>query len=188
MKVRIIPSLVVSLVLMPIIAVLVLSFRGSFRIRDLKIFGQIPAFSLTERGGEKKNLESLRSKVWILNFICSSCDNLSPLIMLEAQKISKALLFKENFRVVSVSSDPAKDSPQKLSEFASGWKADPFKWWFLTGTSPEFDHFIQSQPKFREKFILVDHLARIRGYYEAQDGRQMKQLLKDSKKLIKQAF
>jgi hypothetical protein len=38
------------------------------------------------------------------------------------------------------------------------------------------------------KLVLVDHLSRIRGYYDAEDGQQMKKLLRDSKDLLKKAF
>jgi len=188
MKIKLIPTLVLSLVLMPIIAVLVLTWRGSFQVNDLKVLGEVPPFQLTERSGTKKSLEDLKKNVWVLSFFCVTCNDLAPLVALESQKISKALLFKENFRMVTLALDPAKDSPSQIVEFASSWKADPFKWWFLTGSLEEVEKLKTMAPEPQSQFVLVDHLGRVRGQYELQDSAQMKQLLKDAKRLLKKAY
>jgi len=188
MKLKLIPTLVLSLVLMPMVAVLVFVARGSYRVNDLKILGEVSPFELIERSGEVKSLDSLKGKVWVLNFFCTVCNQLAPLVALESQKISKALLFKENFRLVTVTLDPNTDSIDKINEFAKSWQSDPFKWWYLRGSPDEIEKLksIGSQPS--SQFFLIDHLGRIRGRYDLEAGQQMKQLLKDSKKLIKQAF
>lgn len=199
MKIRAIPSLVLSLVAMPVVAILVLTYRGSFRVHDLKVLGEVTPFSLTERSGKPVTLDSLKGKVWVANFIFSSCTSQCPLILMEAQKISKALLFKENFRMVSVTIDPMNDTSEKLKTYADEWKADPFKWLFLTGSFSEIKNLMTQGLKLpsevegmevmhSSKLVLVDHLARVRGYYDAEDSHQMKQLLKDSKTLLKKAF
>ncbi|MFM8268567.1 MAG: SCO family protein, partial [Pseudomonadota bacterium] len=131
--------------------------------------------------------------------IFTSCTSQCPLIMMEAQKISKALLFKDNFRMVSVTIDPMTDTPSRLVKYANEWKADPFKWLFLTGSFSDVKTLMHEglqvptevegvELMHSSKLVLVDHLSRIRGYYDAEDGSQMKQLLKDSKSLLKKAF
>lgn len=188
MKIKIIPALVLSLVLMPIIAVLVLTWRGSFQVKDLAVLGEVNSFELTERSGEKRSSKDLKNKVWVLSFFCTSCNDLAPLVALESQKISKALLFKENFRMVTVTLDPERDTEILVKEFASEWKADPFKWWFLRGDSKEIEKLKAATPEPASQFALIDHLGRIRGHYELQDSGQMKQILKEAKRLLKKAY
>lgn len=199
MKIKTIPAIVLSLVAMPVMAIAFLTWRGSFQVRELKNFGEVKPFKLTERNGKEVTLDSLRGKVWVANFIFTSCTSQCPLIMMEAQKVSKALLFKENFRMVSVSIDPMSDTPERLSKYANEWKADPFKWLFLTGTFSEVKSFMHEglqvpteveavELMHSSKLVLVDHLSRIRGYYDAEDGAQMKKLLRDSKDLLKKSF
>lgn len=199
MRIRAIPALVISLVAMPVIAISFLAWRGSFQVRELKNFGEVTPFKLTERSGKSVNLESLRGKIWVANFIFTSCTSQCPLIMMEAEKVSKALLFKDNFRMVSVTIDPITDTPERLTRYAEEWKADPFKWLFLTGTFAEVKDFMHTGLKVptevegvelmhSSKLVLVDHLSRIRGYYDAEDSQQMKKLLKDAKELLKKSF
>ena len=194
-----IPAIVISLVTMPIIAISILAYRGSFRVNQLPVLGEVAPFKLKERSGKEIDLDKLKGKVWIANFIFTSCTSQCPLIMMEALKISKALLFKENFRMVSVTIDPDTDTPQRLTEYADKWKADPFKWFFLTGDYVEVKNLMQKGLKMpaevegvdmmhSSKFVLVDHFAQIRGYYDADDGMQMKKLLRDAKELLKKTF
>lgn len=39
--------------------------------------------------------------------------------------------------LLTVTFDPARDTPEKLAEYASQWKADPVRWHFLTGSAPD---------------------------------------------------
>ena len=199
MKIKTVPALVLSLVAMPVIAISFLAWKGSFQTKELKNFGEVAAFKLTERSGKEITLETLQGKVWVANFIFTSCTSQCPLIMMEAQKVSKALLFKDNFRMVSITIDPMTDSPERLTKYANEWKADPFKWLFLTGTFGDVKALMHDGLKVptevegvelmhSAKLVLVDHLSRIRGYYDAEDSKDMKKLLRDSKDLLKKAF
>ena len=39
--------------------------------------------------------------------------------------------------LLSITFDPARDTPERLAEYASQWKADPARWHFLTGSTKE---------------------------------------------------
>lgn len=101
--------------------------------------------------------------------------------------------------MVSITIDPMTDTTNRLTKYADDWKADPFKWLFLTGSYMDIKHLMQEGLKIpsevegvemmhSSKFVLVDSRSRIRGYYDAEDSNQMRALLKDSKELIKKAF
>ena len=199
MKIKTVPALVLSLVAMPVIAISFLAWKGSFQTKELKNFGEVAPFKLTDRSGKEITLETLRGKVWVANFIFTSCKSQCPLIMMEAQKVSKALLFKDNFRMVSITIDPMTDNSERLNKYADEWKADPFKWLFLNGKFEDIKALMHDGLKVptevegvelmhSAKLVLVDHLSRIRGYYDAEDSKDMKKLLRDSKDLLKKAF
>lgn len=199
MKWRPIPIIIISLVTMPIVAVLVLTLSGSFIVREPKVYGEVKPFELIERQENRVTLNDLKGKVWIASFIFTSCSAQCPLLMAEAQKIQSALRFKEHFRLVSITIDPERDTPEKLRNYALKFKADPYKWLFLTGKYKDVANLMREglqMPKevdgedlmHSSKFALVDHFGRIRGYYDSNDPSETRQLLKDAKLLIKKAF
>ena len=45
-------------------------------------------------------------------------------------------------RLVSISVDPANDTPERLAEYAAGFGADPERWLFLTGGEPQVHELV----------------------------------------------
>lgn len=186
-----------ALFFMPVISVAVLSFTNSFEVRELPVLKELPDFSLEERQGSEVTRDSLRGKVWIAAFVFANCESQCPMINQQMRKIQSALRFKERFRLVSITVDPERDTAEVLQRYADKLSADPYKWLFLTGSREEIN--ILSQKGFQlasaqeadathsSKLVLVDHFSRIRGYYEA-DATSVKTLIKDAKRLVKQAF
>lgn len=187
----------------PILTIVALAATGNFKTKQLRVFGEVPQFSLFERNGQTITKESFRGKVWVASFVFTHCAGQCPLIMQEMKRIQKALHFKENFRLLSVTVDPKRDTPEVLTEYAAKLDADPFKWWFVTGKVDEIQALVQNGFRLSmadeggdaamdvthsQKLILVDHVGRIRGYYDANEPDEVKTLLKDAKELIRKSF
>ncbi|HEV8661986.1 MAG TPA: SCO family protein [Candidatus Methylomirabilis sp.] len=102
-------------------------------LEGLKVFGAVPDFSLVERSGKRIVLADLRGKVWIANFIYTHCPDTCPLQTAQMALLQKELAAERNFRLVSISVDPERDTPAVLSEYAERFGADPDRWLFLTG-------------------------------------------------------
>ena len=47
--------------------------------------------------------------------------------------------------LVSLSVDPAHDTPEVLAEYARRFEAEPGRWWFLTGSRDLIYNLIQAQ-------------------------------------------
>jgi protein SCO1 len=200
MKRKINPVLVFVLFLvgMPVVSVGVLALSGSFETKPLPVLGQVPDFSLTERSGETYGTSQLRGKVWVAGFVFTGCSMQCPIITSKFQRLVKKFRFKENWRAVTFTTDPERDTAAVLKDYAVKADADPYKWLFLTGPKGEMGKLIASgfhlandpeNPTIHsEKLVLVDHLSRIRGYYDANDDDQVNRLIKDTKGLIRQAF
>lgn len=190
--------LVLALVGMPVVAVAVLALTNSFQVKELPVYGKVPEFSLIERSREKYGSDELKGKVWVANFIFTHCAGQCPLISEKMKTILKALRFKENLRLVSITVDPERDTPKVLSQYAEGFEADPYKWLFLTGDKNEIHALTQNGFRLSSggseeiihsfQLVLVDHLGRIRGYYDGNDDEAVRKLLKDTRKLLKQVY
>lgn len=95
-------------------------------------------------------------------------------------------------RLISISVDPARDTPAALKEFASHYGAPTSQWSFLTGT-PDTVHLLAwstfhvgdliSKMQHSTKFTLVDQKGYIRGYYSSFDPEGMRALLRDTETL-----
>ena len=174
---------------------------GEQRERLLQ-YGAVPDFSLTERSGENVSLAQLRGKVWIADFIYTSCTDTCPLqtgMMVRLQKEYSAI---PNVQLVSVTVDPERDTPQTLSIYAARHDADAKRWFFLTGQRDRIIRLIQdgfhlsvaALPNGAEssgiiphspRFVLIDKDARIRGYYDSRELEAFVRLKNDLETLLK---
>src|SRR5262249_3943705 len=99
-------------------------------------------------------------------------------------------------RLISLTVDPERDTPQTLEDYAKGFSADPNRWWFLTGPPAKLDSLIRDgfrvagaskEPVATSpgailhsvSMVLVDSRGQIRGYYESTDAEEMAKLRGD---------
>jgi cytochrome oxidase Cu insertion factor (SCO1/SenC/PrrC family) len=163
--------------------------------------GQVPEFSLTERSGKNIGLGALRGKIWVADFIYTSCTDTCPLQTAEMAKLQEQWSDRPELKLVSFTVDPARDTPQVLSGYADKFKADGERWLFLTGEKEQIAQLIQAgfhlsaAPLTEDgsqasvilhspRFVLVDREAQIRGYYDSRDGEALKRLKADVATLL----
>ena len=168
----------------------------------LKQYGKVPDFKLTERSGIEVNLTRLRGKIWIADFIYTSCTDTCPLQTAAMAKLQEEFATKSNVQFVSVSVDPERDTPQVLSAYADKHDADRQRWYFLTGQRDQviklmrdgFHLSIAALPDSGEtngmiphspRFVLVDGQAQIRGYYDSRVMDGLARLRNDIEILLK---
>ena len=114
---------------------------GSSLARPLAIGEGVPDFTLTNQARTRVSLSGLRGKVVVINFVYTSC--VLPQFCFRTanhfgviQKRFKARAGRD-LMFLTVTFDPARDTPEKLSEYASQWEADPKVWHFLSGGEHE---------------------------------------------------
>ena len=175
-------------------------------LEGLKVFGSVPPFSLTERDGRRVVLSDLKDKVWIVNFIYTNCPDTCPIQSAQMRQIQDDFRNEKDLRLVSVTVDPERDTPEVLSEYANRFSADPTRWFFLTGDKQAIYKFAESgfrlgavelphekRPEsgathtHSPRFVLVDRESQIRGYYVSTDAEAIKRLRRDLKILLGQA-
>jgi protein SCO1/2 len=107
--------------------------RGERGLEGLQVFGTLPDFSFVERSGRTVSLADLRGKVWIANFIYTHCTDTCPLQSARLAALQDDFAGERDLRLVSITVDPARDTPKVLAEYAARYGADPDRWLFLTG-------------------------------------------------------
>ena len=178
------------------------SARPEKALEGLGNFGTVPDFSLVERSGRSVKLSDLRGKIWIVNFIYTSCPDTCPLQSAEMAKLQGERDHEADFRLLSITIDPERDTLQVLSRYADRFGADPDRWLFLTGEKEGIYRLAQqgfhlsavpvsndegkNDPAFihSSRFVLVDDKAEIRGYYVSTDPDALRRLRRDLKTLL----
>src|ERR671919_389867 len=112
-------------------------------LEGLKDFGAVPDFSLTRREGREITLSDLKGKVWIVNFIYTNCPDTCPIQSAQMRQIQEDFKNEKDLRLVSITVDPERDTPEVLSEYANRFSADPARWFFLTGEKETIYKFAQ---------------------------------------------
>lgn len=170
----------------------------------LQQLGTLPAFDLTERRQAPLRLADLRGKVWVADFMYTSCVEFCPLQSAEMGRLQTAFADHPDLRLVSISVDPERDTPAVLSAYADKFQADPERWLFATGEPEAVARLAQEGfrltaasyvagdggPDYTfihsNRFVLVDRQGRIRGYYRSTDPDDLVRLRRDLTVLLQQ--
>jgi protein SCO1/2 len=157
-----------------------------------------PDFTLTERNEKPVTLADLKGKVWIADFFYTSCPGPCPMLSSRLSDLQKELANDADVRLVSISSDPEKDTPQVLREYASHFGAGD-RWLFLTGSKESIyklanegfklglaeDRTAKEPISHSTKLVLIDRAGIIRGFYDGVGG-SITRLLTDIRTLEKE--
>jgi cytochrome oxidase Cu insertion factor (SCO1/SenC/PrrC family) len=107
--------------------------RGHGSKEGLTLLGKVPNFTLMERSGQPLSTADLQGEVWIANFIFTRCADTCPVVSSRMAQLQKAFAAEDDVRLVSITVDPAHDSPEVLARYADKIGAHPQRWLFLTG-------------------------------------------------------
>ena len=167
--------------------------------RSLNSYGAAPAFLLVNQQGRPFGSADLRGKIWIADFIFTSCPGPCPMISSRMAELQKPLA-QTDVHLVSFTVDPEKDTPEVLSGYAAKLNAQPGRWDFLTG--PKSTIYDVSRHGFKlgiseageevagpvhsTRLVLVDRRGQIRGYYDATAVDGVTKLLADTSHLLRE--
>lgn len=134
------PPLVVAAV-----SALILSAASPGYLADI---GPAPDVALTDSAGKPFDLARLRGKVVLVSFVYTTCNGSCPATTHTLYRVQKALegakLWGERAEFVSITLDPARDSPEVLANYAKIYDADTGHWHFLSGPADRVAKVIAS--------------------------------------------
>jgi protein SCO1/2 len=194
----------ITLVLIPVVTVALLFWLRQLQVnalsnRPLPAYGTLPSFQLVNQDGQAFGSQQLSGKIWIADFIFTTCPGPCPIISTRMSELQKPLA-KSDVHLVSFSVDPEKDTPEVLRAYADKLRKEPLRWDFLTGplatiASLSRDGFKlgisdgetpESGPIHSTRFVLVDRRGSIRGYYDALAPDGVTKLLADTNHLLRE--
>lgn len=167
-----------------VIALPILRIRMSRVPAPPELLGKLPRFSLTDQEGKRVGSAELAGKVWVANFIFTTCKSICPKLTATMRALRERFA-REQIEVLSISLsvDPENDTPPVLKAYAEKHGADLARWRFLTGPEQEVRALIVGGFKAHmgkkavtsdnlidiahaPYFVLVDGEGGIRGYYQ----------------------
>ncbi|MCW5959528.1 MAG: SCO family protein [Pyrinomonadaceae bacterium] len=109
-----------------------------------QVGSELADFTLTNQDGKKISPKDFRGKALAITFIYSRCPLPEYCILMSknfsdaANKLAEDPVMKDKARLLSISFDPATDTPEKLREYRTGYlgknsKAGPDLWQLATG-------------------------------------------------------
>lgn len=113
---------------------------GWVRFGDaLVLAAPAPEFALTDQEGQPFGLGDLAGRGALVDFVFTSCPGPCPILTSNHVAVQRALTgaAREKTHFVSISLDPANDSPEAMRSYALARGADLDQWSFLTGDVAE---------------------------------------------------
>jgi cytochrome oxidase Cu insertion factor (SCO1/SenC/PrrC family) len=168
---------------------------GSFGIAPHFTLEEAPAAVEGKSPGSTVPFESnsLKDKVWVLNFFFTHCPSVCPKVISEVAALQRAFSEHRDLQFVSVSIDPERDDQERLARYAAKFSADSTRWKFLRGGKEAVDALslglgisaVGTVPDMHSvRLVLVDKNFQIRGYYDALDQQHLATLKNDLAKLL----
>ena len=143
----------------------------------------VPNASLVNEKAQPVTLDANKGYVTVYDFIYTNCSGTCPMMTASMRKLTPKVPKDAKVKFVSISVDPARDTPQILRDYATRYRNDD-RWTFLTGDrktivdvsvngfklaagdpGPGGDPLLHSS-----KFVVADKSGTIREYYGGTDG------------------
>lgn len=159
-------------------------------------YWQIPEFSLTERSGKQLSRADFAGKIWVADFFYTTCPGPCPMLTSRLSALHERVKGNDKVRLVSISLDPEKDTPDVLQQYAERFKAGP-NWLFFTGDKAaiydlSLNGFKLAAVEERNnpepithstKLVMVDGEGWVRGIYEGVGEDENDRIVEDIARL-----
>lgn len=156
---------------------------SSVRVESAKVDFELPDFELVDHENRPFKKADLASKVWVVDFIFTTCPSICPAMTKKMSGLAKDLGGKPNVGFLSITVDAENDTPEKLRSFAEQNGGLSPSWRLLTGEPQKVDALITKgflsgirrgteklDIAHSERFVLVDTHAHVRGLYSIDEA------------------
>ncbi|MBC62233.1 MAG: cytochrome c oxidase assembly protein [Zetaproteobacteria bacterium] len=160
---------------------------------SLPVISKVKEFKLTDQNTKNFYSNKMAGKVWVSNFIFTNCQGPCPINTKKMAELQREFNDAAKINFLSITMDPHRDTPEQLKSFAENYHVDFNQWSFLTGEKKEILYITKNIFKVpadedpinhSTRFVLIDTLGSIRGFYEPQDKTSFEKLRNDIKALL----
>jgi protein SCO1/2 len=123
----------------------------------------LPAFSLTTHEGQPFAPADLTGRLTVVTFVFTRCPvpEFCPLLVQRFQQLQRDAASDRalrDVRLISVTLDPAFDTPAVLAAYATAMRVDPARWQFVTGEQDQIARLTRGFAVHVERNgVLLDH-------------------------------
>lgn len=119
---------------------------GASRARLIGVRDPAPDFELLDQDRRPLRLGDLRGVAVILDFVFTHCSGPCPILTSSHVTLQRSLpaAIRDRARLVSITLDPARDTPEVLRAYALARGADLSGWSFLTGPIETVDAVVRA--------------------------------------------
>ncbi len=178
--------------------------------KKLETIGAAPKFELVNQDNVKISNEFYKGKVYVLEFFFATCPSICPKMNANMVTLQNAFFGNPNFGIVSITIDPAHDTPAVLKEHAELLGVKSANWNFLTGdkeyiynlSNKGFNIYVGENSKVQGGFehsglfALIDKNGNIRCrkdeygnpilYYDGLEKKGVREIQQDIQALLKE--
>lgn len=171
------------------------------RIEDT-VWHTVANITLQNQLGDTVSLYDIQNKVIVADFFFTSCASICPRLTKNMVKLQRSFakggdkfhtIDTSIVQFLSFTIDPERDSAAKLKAYADRFGVNHDNWWFLTGNRDSIYNFVFEQlrvDKYSDepidsnfvhtnRFVVIDKMHHIRGYYDGTDSIAIGKLAKD---------
>lgn len=144
--------------------------------------------------------EDLRGKVYVTDFFFTSCPTICPKVKSQMLRLEKRFSDDPDFRLVSFTVDPKRDTPEKMTEYAGKLGITDFdRWRFIYGDKFEIYDLDQDYLSIAEEnagapggfnhsgyLVVVDRDGFVRAYGSGLQEEEITHLMDDIQLLLDQ--
>jgi len=156
---------------------------------------KVSDFLFTDQTGKPFGSDSLKGKIYVADFFFTHCPNICPQLTKDLKGVQEKFNDDADFRIVSFSLDPKRDSAPVLQKYKEKYKITTPQWHFLTAPKPDIIHIMgvkgylvvepidgqdPDQLQHSEVVVLVDKEGHIRGNYNGLKEEDMTRLIEDA--------
>lgn len=140
-------------------------------------------FVLVDQSGKPTRLADCKDKVVVVSFIFTTCNGSCPAttsrMVLLQEELKRRGRWAKGIQLLSITLDPARDTPEKLQAYMRLYDADSSGWSFLTGPAEKINRVLadwgmwakpapNGQLDHPSRVFLLDRRGRIREIYNLE--------------------
>ncbi len=156
----------------------------------------VQPFQLTTQAGLPFDSARLRGTPWLASFFFASCNGPCPRMNTAIHQLQEQTYPYKGLKIVSFTVDPERDTPEVLAAYAQRYKADPERWFFLTGPRATISDLakngflvgeLDTAQSHSTRIMLVDGRSRVRGHFPSAEKEGIDALLAGISSLYEEA-
>lgn len=176
-------------------------YGENFQIQDTKPAFKVGGFSFINQDSVMVTNEFVDGKIWVANYFFTTCPTICPAMISGIEEVQEEFTnAQDEVRLVSLTVNPEVDTPPILKAYQEVNNINPNQWQLLTGDKKELYRYARKQlfitategtggPNdfiHSEKLVLIDKDNYIRGYYDGTERSEIKLLINDINRLMKE--